>query len=98
MYLLLAVVVLTAMFSYQAVAQPGSSVTMERTSRPTVGSFLHEGWEVKAFTHGSKPELPSTIILQKSDQAVLCTMLPGEEPPNSARTGTMKTGSCYQIQ
>jgi hypothetical protein len=79
-------------------AQSGSPVTVEKNSHPTVGAYLHDGWEVKAFAPGAKPELPSTIVLQKADQAVLCTIVIGEEPPNSGRTGIMKTGSCYQIQ
>jgi hypothetical protein len=84
--------------AHHAEAQTGSPVTVERSSRPTIGGFLHDGWEVKAFAPGSKPELPSTIVLQKNDQAVLCMVLSGEEPPNSGRTGTMRTGSCYQFQ
>jgi hypothetical protein len=95
---LLALIALTAIFSHRAEAQPGSSVTVERGSHPTIGGFLHDGWDVKAFAPGSKPDMPSTVILQKGDQAVLCTVLPGEEPPNSGRTGTMRTGSCYQFQ
>jgi hypothetical protein len=98
---LLALIAVTAMFSDYAHAQtgqPGSPVTVERSSHPTIGGFLHDGWQVKAFAPGSKPELPSTIILQKGDEAVQCAVLPGEEPPNSGRTGTMKTGSCYQFQ
>lgn len=84
--------------AHHAEAQTSSPVTVERSSHPAVGGFLHDGWDVKAFAPGSKPELPSTIILQKGDQAILCTVLPGEEPPNSGRTGTMRTGSCYQFQ
>ena len=98
MHRLMVVIALTVVFSRHADAQPGPSVTVERSSHPTVGGFLHDGWDVKAFTHGSKPEMPSTIVLQKGEQAVLCTVLPGEEPPNSGRTGTMRTGSCYQLQ
>jgi hypothetical protein len=95
---LMVVIALTVVFSRHADAQPSSSVTVERSSHPTVGGFLHDGWDVKAFAPGSKPELPSTIILQKNDQAVLCTVLHGEEPANSGKTGTLKTGTCYQIQ
>jgi hypothetical protein len=97
-YRSLALIVLLAICLRNAAAQTTSPVTVERSSHPTIGGFLHDGWDVKAFAPGSKPELPSTIILQKGDQAVLCAVLPGEEPPNSGRTGTMKTGSCYQIQ
>jgi hypothetical protein len=90
--------VLAMIVTGHAMAQTGSSVTVERSAHPTIGGFLHDGWDVKAFAPGSKPELPSTIILQKGDQAVLCAVLPGEEPPNSGRTGTMRTGACYQLQ
>jgi hypothetical protein len=95
---LLVLVALVVIYSHHAMAQTGSPVTVERSSRPTVGGFLRDGWEVRAFVPGSKPELPASIILQKNDQAVLCTVLPGEEPLNSGRTGTLKTGTCYQFQ
>jgi hypothetical protein len=89
---------LPMVFASHAMAQTGAPVTVEKNSRPAIGAYLHDGWEVKAFAPGAKPQLPSTIILQKGDQAILCTVLPGEEPPNSGRTGTLRTGSCYQFQ